>query len=275
MEKYVINIIIMKKQINIVMPTYNQGKFIKEALDSIFSQTYHNFQLIVVDDMSTDNSWKILCEYFDARKNESEPPYLHILKNPNGNKGTGNALNEGFKFAKEINNDASYETWFPSDNRMKPTLLEDLSNYLDRHPNIDVVYGGTEIGQMDETGLREVEHHDIKREVGDQKFNPFTVFENFNLGVCWMWRKEARLKAGELYMEKPCEDYEMLMRMILTGAKFGHLDKILVWHRRHQESMSNKLNRENHGKYVAGLVKEMCAKRDLFLKSGGKFANSF
>ena len=70
--------------ISVIMPVYNEGRFLNEAIESILSQTYSNFEFIVIDDGSTDNSLKIIKSYDDQR--------LLILQH-DSNKGISKALN--------------------------------------------------------------------------------------------------------------------------------------------------------------------------------------
>ena len=76
----------INKLISIVMPTYNSDKYIKESIDSILNQTYSNWELIIIDDSSTDNTSKILSNYRDKR--------IKVYKNET-NKGVAYSRNKG------------------------------------------------------------------------------------------------------------------------------------------------------------------------------------
>ena len=77
--------------ISVIMPVYNDGRFLNEAIESILSQTYSNFEFIVIDDGSTDNSLKIIKSYGDQR--------ILILQH-DSNKGIAKALNYGLEYAR-------------------------------------------------------------------------------------------------------------------------------------------------------------------------------
>lgn len=81
----------MNPKISVILPVYNQEKFIKEAIESILNQSYSNFELIIINDGSTDNSEKIITSFKDKR--------IKIIKN-NINHGLTKALNLGMKNAK-------------------------------------------------------------------------------------------------------------------------------------------------------------------------------
>lgn len=112
--------------ISIVLPTYNQGHFLAQALDSIFQQTFRNFELIVVNDGSTDNTVDILRAY------SSRYSFQVIHQD---NRGLPVALNTGFARSR-----GKYWTWTSSDNILRPSMLEILHAELNRDPSVGVVY---------------------------------------------------------------------------------------------------------------------------------------
>ena len=102
----------MSKLISIILPTYNGEKYIRESIDSILNQTYKNWELIIVNDCSTDQTPTIVDEY--ATKDSR----IKIINNAMNLK-LPKSLNIGFKEAK-----GEYYTWTSDDNIFKPTALE-------------------------------------------------------------------------------------------------------------------------------------------------------
>ncbi|MCK9556267.1 glycosyltransferase [bacterium] len=237
------NIDTMKK-ISIIMPTYNQDKFIKESIDSILNQTFENWELIIVNDGSTDNTKKILDEQNDPR--------IQIIHKEN--EGTGSALNMGFETAT-----GEYETWLASDNKYYPNALQDMFDILESKKDIDFVYCNCEIGVMDSTGLGEITRKNYNSEV-PMEWNAHNFYEHYNIGVIWLWRKELRISAGKSFILEPCEDYEMTTRMIEAGGKFYYHPIVSGWHRRHNENLTKKLT--TSGNYIPTLMEKMKKKRN-------------
>ena len=90
--------------VSIIMPSYNTGKFIKETINSVLNQTYNNWELIIVDDCSTDDTLSI------ANKYSSMDKRIHVIHNE-VNKKLPASLNIGFRRAE-----GKYLTWTSDDN---------------------------------------------------------------------------------------------------------------------------------------------------------------
>jgi polysaccharide pyruvyl transferase CsaB len=123
--------------VSIILPVHNGEKYLCEALDSILRQTYTNYEIIAVDDGSTDKTGDILDEYA-ARDERIRVIHQENCKLPN-------SLNTGFGYAK-----GEFLTWTSDDNRLKPEFLQKMMNCLSTHPSWDMVYANMDI--MDKTG---------------------------------------------------------------------------------------------------------------------------
>jgi len=231
-------------KVSIVMPTFNQSKYIKESIRSVLDQSFRDFELIIVNDGSTDETKNIIDNIRDSR--------IKIIHKENG--GTGSALNVGFSVCK-----GEYETWIASDNKYYTQALREMVMFLDTHPEIDFVYTCCEIGVMDETGLIEKRRKNYNEEV-NMEWNPHKFFERYNIGVIWLWRKHARINVGDWQLT-PCEDHDMFCRMVLNGVRFAYLPKVCGWHRRHPFNLSAKLQREGM-KYVHEMTSKLIQMRD-------------
>lgn len=113
--------------VSIVLPCYNGANFLAQSIDSVIAQTYADWELILVNDCSTDNSLEIMQDY------ASRDSRIRIINNEHNLKLPG-ALNRGFQEAK-----GKYLTWTSHDNRMAPTMLKEFVNYLDNNPDKGLV----------------------------------------------------------------------------------------------------------------------------------------
>jgi len=244
--------------VTIVMPTYNQGEFIEEAIESLLSQTYNNFELIIVDDGCTDGT-EIRCKKYiesDGR--------LSYHKKKNG--GTGSALNEGFKHSK-----GKYETWFSSDNVARPNYLEELVRVLEQKKDIGFVYGdsGRLHGKKEWTYLISPKSKNYKI-----KFDSEYLLETCYLGIAWMWRRELREVCGEFALA-PSEDFDMHLRMT-EKCNVAHIigKEVLVLWRDHKKNMTHTTTSpggwKDHHRFVEEAKKRRANQKNLLMLENAK-----
>jgi glycosyltransferase involved in cell wall biosynthesis len=118
--------------VSIVLPVYNGAGYVRESIESVLQQTYTHFELIVIDDGSTDDTPAIVDEY--ARRD----PRVRVIHQPN--QRLPRALSNGCRLAQ-----GEFLTWTSDDNRLKPDCLEMLVDCLRRHPDWDMVYANLDI----------------------------------------------------------------------------------------------------------------------------------
>lgn len=194
--------------VSIVLPCYNGADFLAQSIDSVVAQTFADWELILVNDCSTDNSLEIMQRYASADSR------IRIINNEHNLKLPG-ALNRGFQEAK-----GKYLTWTSHDNRMAPTMLEEFVNYLDNNPDKGLVtacYAAFSL-KTGET-LYEVHHPD-----------PQLHLPLFNC-VCYafMYRREVLETIGDydttLFL---VEDYDYWVR-IWQKYPVGKIYKVLYY----------------------------------------------
>ena len=121
------NILKTNPKISVVLPTFNGERWLADAISSVVSQTEKDWELIIIDDCSTDSSLEIAQSF--ALKDER----IRVISNK-VNRKLPESLNIGFEHAT-----GKYWTWTSDDNLFKPNALEKLSAFLDSHPNVDLV----------------------------------------------------------------------------------------------------------------------------------------
>ena len=192
--------------VSVVLPVYNGADYLSQAVESVINQTYKNFELIIVNDGSADDSGIIAKEY---AQNYSNIEYIELEKN----KKLPAALNTGFNAAR-----GEFYTWISHDNIMLPECLEIMTNELEKNKNAAMVYGNMRI--IDENGK-------ISRGHGWYEFPPMSGnvmlpdstmelndVANNTIGAAFLYRaKAAEFIGGYDEHRFGIEDYDYWMRM--------------------------------------------------------------
>ncbi len=213
----------MSELISIILPVYNGEKYLAESIDSILAQTYKEWELLILDDCSTDNSAKIAKEYAD------KDTRIHYYRNEKNLKLPRN-LNKGFSLAK-----GDYLTWTSDDNKYRPTALEKMYNVLINNPNEKFVFASCRI--INDVG-EEIEYIMVneaskKRIIGS---NP--------VGACFMYTREVYEKVGDYNQELPLvEDFDYWQRIYVNyGAAI--IEEILYDYRWHDGALTSTMMKD-------------------------------
>lgn len=203
------------------MPAYNAERYIAEAIESILKQTFKNFEFIIIDDFSADNSWKIIQEY--AKKDKRIIP-LRNKKNLKLSK----ALNKGIAIAK-----GKYIARMDADDISVEDRLQKQFDYMEKNSDVGVVGGTMEIRSVNNKiiGKRRYNLTDDQIRKKIYRYSPFCH-------PLVMIRKSVLNQIGG-YDEKwnPAEDYELYFR-IGKCSKFANLDDVLLKYRMIPKSMT-------------------------------------
>ena len=116
-------------QVSVVMPTFEQSRLIRRALDSLMAQSLADRELIVIDDGSQDDTARAVLPYLE----DARIRYVQLLHN----QGLGNALNEGLERAR-----AALLAYLPSDDVLSRDHLQRLVDTMSAHPNAALAYAG-------------------------------------------------------------------------------------------------------------------------------------
>jgi glycosyltransferase involved in cell wall biosynthesis len=113
--------------VSIVTPSYNQGRFIRETIDSVLCQDYPNIEYWVIDGGSTDETLSVLSEY-------EHDPRFHWISEPD--QGQSDAINKGWSRCR-----GDILAWLNSDDLYLPGAIRSQMAFLQSHPDVDIVYG--------------------------------------------------------------------------------------------------------------------------------------
>lgn len=209
-------------QVSLVMPAFNAAPYLRQAVDSVLGQTFIDFELIVVDDASTDATPDILASYTDPR--------LRVVRNEH-NIGVVGTRNRGMTMVR-----GALVAPFDADDVSLPTRIEKQVAYLGANPGI-VLVG---------TATRYLERGEVKP--GKAVHSTAPMMMRWLLHVTnplghstLMYRASAVAALGELMIEAYhyAEDFEFSHRL-LTQGDVGFLNEPLLLYRRHPQAVSLK-----------------------------------
>ena len=215
-------------KVSIVLPTYNGEKYIRESIDSIINQTFTDWELIIVNDCSTDNTQNIIDLYVEMDSR------ISAIKN-DINQKLPESLNIGFRNSK-----GEYLAWTSDDNMYFPEALEVMSCYLNENLGCPMVCSDMIV----------INHKGEK--VGDYvKYNDENIFLNNCVGASFMYRKTVLKDVGEYDTSRfLVEDYDYWLRIIFRYGKLGYINRPLYAYRVHEGSLTEKRKQDIHNQLV-------------------------
>ena len=209
-------------RISVVMPTYNYGCFIGEAIESFLNQTFTDFELIVVDDGSTDHTHDVIAQFQDQR--------LVVLHRDENSGSAVWARNDGMAIAQ-----GEFIVVADADDVSRPDRLYEQISFLDQYPHIDLLGGALlPVGPMGQP-------------IGPPVYKPVyrSHFERYRLKLlqgetvfvhgALMFRRAILKKLGGYHFYASGGDYEFMMRATRYYT-FCNLRKVLVHSRQHPQS---------------------------------------
>ena len=204
--------------VSVIIPVYNGSNFLREAINSVVSQTYSNFEIIVVDDGSTDDSWKIIQSYGNK---------IRGIHKDNG--GVASALNCGIRTMN-----GSYFAWLSHDDLWLPDKIEKQIRFFEENPECQISY--TDYYVIDLEGI--ITGTVVTPWYPRQRAKRELFQGGFINGSSIMIKKTCFDSVG-LFSEnlRYTQDTEMWIRM---SRKFeiGHVPEILIKQRMHRDQGS-------------------------------------
>lgn len=202
-------------KVSVLMPVYNTAPYLREAMDSMLSQTFADFELIVLDDCSPDNAEEILDLYDDPRI---------VRYKGERNLGLSNVLNIGLDMAR-----GEYIARMDSDDISLPDRLQMQVDFLEQRPEIDLVSVGMQLfGAKEEVWVRELDPEKVKINA---------LFYSPVLHASSIWRKDSFERKGLRFRQEmvPAEDYDLWTRALVDGLKLVNLPEVLYQYRIHDK----------------------------------------
>lgn len=217
-------------KVSVIMSTYNDQEYIREAIDSILNQSFSDFEFIIIDDSSSDSTLSIIKDYNDKR--------IRLIANEE-NKGLTRNLNTALKLASGI-----YIARMDGDDISHLDRFKIQVDYLDSNPDVYLI--GTAVKDFGESDLYWFLPDDSEELRIRMLLHPVFAHPSF------MFRKEL-LTEGFYYDEsfRTAQDYDFAVRVSRTH-KIGRVKEILLNYRVHSKQISNTsgINQNNNADII-------------------------
>ena len=221
--------------ISIITASYNYQDYIGETIDSVLAQTYPNWELIIVDDGSTDDSVNVIKSYCEKDSR------VKLSQHDGGvNKGLAETVKLGLEKAN-----ANWLVFLESDDSITPDYLETKINVIKENPRVEFIFNAVNCFGDEEKISSMSEYFDIQNSTIKKQKNPSNYlkhFENFNIVPtfsCLMIKKELFVGLDFNSPLKPLLDWYLLAQ-IAQNQDFYYLDKKLTNWRMHKDSYINQ-----------------------------------
>jgi CMP-N-acetylneuraminic acid synthetase len=202
--------------VTIYIPNYNYADYLDKSIQSVLSQTFQGFELIIIDDGSTDSSREIIKRY-----ENSEKTYIVFQQN----KGLNRTNNIALKLAR-----GKYILRLDADDYMDIHALEIMVNELERYPDSAMVFPDYYLIDEEENIIGQVRRHDFSNDV--------SLFDQPAHGACTLIRRDVLLSLGGYDEAFKCQDCYDLWLKIIPDYKVINVNLPLFYYRQHPKSLT-------------------------------------
>ncbi|MEL6864690.1 MAG: glycosyltransferase family 2 protein [Bacteroidota bacterium] len=207
--------------LTVYITNYNYGRYIKQAVESVLNQSFQDFELLIIDDGSTDDSRTIIESY-------ANHPQIKIIYQQN--QGLNITNNIALRLAV-----GKYIMRLDADDYLAPEALESMIQVLEADSTLGLVFPDYYLVDQNNNITAEIRRHDFGEEV--------TLLDQPAHGACTMIRVENLKAVGGYDEQYSCQDgYELWIKFI-ANFKVNNIRKALFYYRQHGENLTSNENR--------------------------------
>jgi glycosyltransferase involved in cell wall biosynthesis len=203
--------------VTVYITNFNYGRFIRHSIDSLLAQSFQDFECIIIDDGSTDDSLEIIAKY-------QELPGFFVIKQKN--KGLTKSNNIALKMAR-----GTFIMRLDADDFLEPTALEELVKRMQEGPDFALVFPNYFL--VDENGAILQEYKRIDFEVQN------VIMDRPAHGACTLIRTKVLQDLGGYNESFTCQDGYDLWLKVIDNYKVAHLPKTLFSYRQHGANLTS------------------------------------
>ena len=207
-------------RVSVYVTNHNYGRFLAQAMDSVLNQTMQDFELIAIDDGSTDNSREVMEGY------RSHPKVVIVFQE---NKGLNVTNNIALRAAR-----GTYVIRLDADDWLDPHALEVMASRMDRDESLGLVFPDYYMADADGNVSEIVRRHD---------FASVEMFDQPAHGACTMARREFLLEVGGYDESFRCQDGWDIWMSLIQRYKVANVNLPLFYYRQHGRSLTRNEGR--------------------------------
>ncbi len=222
-------------KVSVIIPTYNFGCYIEDAIKSVLSQTYKNIEIVVVDGMSSDNTYEVLKPYLDRIN------YINKTK-----KGIIAARNAGI-----MSSTGHYICLLDADDIFEPNKIQEQVSFLEKYPELDFII--SDFSEFDERGVivgsftRPMKRFqelpcqkDGRRRIYTTSLFDAFLHDGFIHPSTMLMTRHFALEKGFMDSRYPVREVYARTINTIDNLKVGYIDEVLVNRRWHKDNLSNQ-----------------------------------
>lgn len=202
--------------VTVYITNYNYAKYLERAIQSVLNQTFQDFELIIIDDGSTDDSCEIIKRY-----ENNEKIYTVFQRN----KGLNKTNNVALRISR-----GKYIMRLDADDYMDHHALELMVQEIERHRECAMVFPDYYLVDDEDKIIGQVRRHDFAKDV--------SLFDQPAHGACTMIRRDVLLRLGGYSEDFKCQDCYDIWLKIMPGHKVININLPLFYYRKHQKSLT-------------------------------------
>lgn len=208
-------------KLTIYITNYNYGRYIRQAIESVLHQDFQDFELLIIDDGSTDNSKEIIEDY-------ANQPQIEVIYQQN--KGLNITNNIALRLAK-----GKYIMRLDADDYLQEKALQKMVSLLEADDDLGMVFPDYYLVDQHNDTIAEIKRHDFDGEVG--------LFDLPAHGACTMIRQQFLKSVGGYDESYSCQDgYELWIKFI-ARFKVVNIREPLFCYRQHGQNLTSNENR--------------------------------
>ncbi|HUP59012.1 MAG TPA: glycosyltransferase [Thermoanaerobaculia bacterium] len=230
-------------RVSVIVPAYNYGRFLPEALDSVLAQTFTAWECVIVDDGSTDDTAAV------AQRHVARDARFRYLRQDN--RGPSAARNHGIRESW-----GEYLQFLDADDKLAPGKLALHARFLDEHPDVDLVYGLSTFFRTEEPEKALYSLHGhlsrplMQKVTGNAE--ALLKLQEFNITppAAMFLRRSVIDRAGYFNeASRGCEDWDYWLRCAIAGCEIRYLEsgEAVAFMRTHSASASRSSERMMRG----------------------------